>query len=184
MLFGLLTILLMRKEKIPIKSLHSPNKSESVMDKVKIILVYPTICFLVAMVCFLSAEYIRGIVNIPWLTKTNYDPMGLGPIYGIFIVAIVLPSICDEFYFRGYLINLLSKLNYDENRIVQIQAVLFSLWHWFFGLIAGIPFTLLMGYLFGKHYLKNRDFYAVLLGHFVLNFLLGGYYMVTHGLQS
>jgi len=95
----------------------------------------------------------------------------------------VIPSVIEETYFRGYSINILKKMFKNLWIVNLLQTILFSLLHWYRGILAGILPMFIFGFLFG--FLTIRNGYrltSALTGHLSTNALSTILYL--RGLQT
>mgnify|MGYP001772908877 CR=1 FL=1 len=91
-------------------------------------------------------------------------------IYGLYMT--IVPSFIEEAYFRGYSINLLRRIFKSLWIVNLLQTVLFSILHWYKGLLAGILPMFIFGFLFGFVTIRNSfRLTSALTGHIVTNAL-------------
>lgn len=83
---------------------------------------------------------------------------------------LLLVGIFEELIFRGYMHTFISRYTRSSFAIVVISAVAFGLIHWSLGL-HDILITSTIGALFMIVYLRMRSLPAIMLGHFVVNFI-------------
>jgi len=101
-------------------------------------------------------------------------------IYSFYMT--IIPAFIEEVYFRGYSINVL-KTVFKNIRIVNLlQTVLFSLLHWYRGILAGILPMFIFGFLFGFVTIRNGyRLTSALTGHLATNTL--STFLYLRGLQ-
>lgn len=95
----------------------------------------------------------------------------------------IIPSVIEETYFRGYSINILRRMFRNLWIVNLLQTILFSLLHWYRGILAGILPMFIFGFLFG--FLTIRNGYrltSALTGHLVTNAL--STFLYLRGLQT
>ncbi len=95
----------------------------------------------------------------------------LNPWIYVFYMTLV-PAFIEEVYFRGYSISILRKIFKNLWIVNLLQTVLFSILHWYKGLLAGILPMFIFGFLFGFVTIRN-DFRltSALTGHIATNVL-------------
>lgn len=90
----------------------------------------------------------------------------------------VVPALVEEVYFRGYSMAILRRVFKRGWLINLAQASLFSVLHWYRGLLAGMLPMAIFGILFG--YVTIRNGYrltSALTGHFVTNMFSAAMYI-------
>lgn len=83
----------------------------------------------------------------------------------LFVVALV-PAICEEFFFRGIVLNYTRFVFHAEWVAVFVSALVFSGFH---GQFYGFLPRFLMGIFLGVLYLKTASIWTVVLAHFLNN---------------
>lgn len=102
------------------------------------------------------------------LAKAMEDLMLVGKPYGFvrdLLILALVPAICEEFFFRGFIQTSLSAYFKPRNAIV-ITSFFFALYHanpWF------APFYFILGFFFGMIYEKTNNLNMAILAHFVNN---------------
>lgn len=93
-----------------------------------------------------------------------------------FILTMPFMTLCvgisEEGLFRGYMQTHLEKF-YTSNQAILIQAILFGIWHFVWGLnpfdpvymLSYVGFTFLVGLLFGYFYSKTRNLAPLVFAH-------------------
>lgn len=95
----------------------------------------------------------------------------INPLTYIVYMTIV-PSVVEEVYFRGYSMTILRKIFRGEWSVNLAQASLFSILHWYRGLLAGILPMAIFGIIFGYITIKNEyRITSALTGHLITNVL-------------
>ncbi|MCG2825208.1 MAG: CPBP family intramembrane metalloprotease, partial [Thermoplasmatales archaeon] len=104
---------------------------------------------------------------------------GTFPNYSLPIMILVMillfslaPAFVEETYFRGLVIRKLQKIKIPEMKILFIQAFIFGLWHWHWGLVRGFLLTFIMAIIFAKLYLRQKNMVTPIITHFVNNAVL------------
>ncbi|MDI6916491.1 MAG: type II CAAX endopeptidase family protein [Thermoplasmatales archaeon] len=82
------------------------------------------------------------------------------------------PAFVEETYFRGLVIRKMQKLKFSPMKILLIQAFIFGLWHWHWGLIRGFLLTFIMALILAKLYLRQKNIFTPITAHFVNNTVL------------
>jgi len=90
-------------------------------------------------------------------------------------------GISEEGLFRGYMQTHLEKL-YTSKQAILIQAILFGIWHFVWGLnpfdpvymLSYVGFTFLVGLLFGYFYSKTRNLAPLVFAHGLFNSVPAG----------
>jgi len=142
-----------------------------------------SMAFLIAVVSFVTLIITFSIVNFLaelniamrktiLIGETSIAKPSIELIIVTTIVSIGIHSIVEELYFRFTLIESLLKQGYSSKWVIRFQAFLFMLWHWYFGILLGWPFTLVMGYLLGLLYIKTRTLENTIISHAFLNLFL------------
>ncbi|MBU0971723.1 MAG: CPBP family intramembrane metalloprotease [Proteobacteria bacterium] len=85
--------------------------------------------------------------------------------FGLFMVGV-----CEELVFRGFLHTFLGRYFKRSWVILVISSVAFGLIHWSLGLHA-VVVTSIIGALFMGFYLKTRSLPAIMIAHFLINFI-------------
>lgn len=155
---SLLLILIM---KVPIKKFLRLNKisfKQILLIIIITIFTYPMAVFLQGIFLTLLDSFTDFIPNqIP--TPNSSESY----LYGLFVMAIT-PGICEEFMFRGVILNAYDKLGYKKSII--ITAALFGMFH--FTLVNFIgPFVL--GIVFGIMVYKTNSIYTSMIAHSINN---------------
>jgi membrane protease YdiL (CAAX protease family) len=95
----------------------------------------------------------------------------------------IIPSVIEETYFRGYSINILKRIFKNLWIVNLLQTILFSLLHWYRGILAGILPMFLFGFLFGFVTIRNGyRLTSALTGHLATNAL--STFLYLRGLQT
>ncbi|MCL2540101.1 MAG: CPBP family intramembrane metalloprotease [Firmicutes bacterium] len=129
------------------------------------------ICLGAAMTVLFSP--IIGILDYV-ISLTGYELAGLNlPLdnFGYYLLAVLLmaalPAFCEEFLFRGIILNGLRK--YGMWASVLISALCFMLMH---GNIQQTAYTFFLGIMLGYVVYKTRSLWAGIILHFVNNFIV------------
>ena len=113
-----------------------------------------------------------------WMEKLpGYAPLGAMPAIKSaawkwidLTLGLLLVGIVEELIFRGYMRTFLSRFTDSPCAIVAISAVAFGLIHWSLGLHA-VLITTIIGAVFMIAYLRTNSLPAIMLAHFVVNFV-------------
>jgi uncharacterized protein len=102
------------------------------------------------------------------LTKTLLSDTSINGLIVNLIIVAVLPSVCEEIFFRGALLNVLNSYMKNHHLAIIISGVIFSLFHWqFYGFIP----RAVMGIFFGYLLVYSKSLWLPILAHFVNNAL-------------
>lgn len=104
---------------------------------------------------------------------------GTPPNYSLSVMILIMillfslaPAFVEETYFRGLVIRKLQKIKIPEMKILFIQAFIFGLWHWHWGLVRGFLLTFIMAIILAKIYFRQKNMVAPIITHFVNNAVL------------
>lgn len=127
-------------------------------------------------------ELVDGYAQNEKLTKLLLSGVGYNELALNILIICVLPAICEEYFFRGFLQRVMLKWIKDPHLCILLAAVVFSAFH--FDAVNFLPRFLLgamLGYLFYwtgslwlpilAHFLNNAQ---VVVGLFVINKVQGG----------
>jgi len=120
---------------------------------------------------FIVATYIMQLINILFPLPASYlesmqKIMELHqlPLAASFLVIGVLPGICEEMLFRGYIIRGFER--YGKWQAILISGIMFGIFHLdFFRLIPAAVMGIWLGYLL----LKTRSIYITFIAHALHN---------------
>lgn len=145
---------------------------------------------------YILVTWITSILFIPFIPKEHEDiifnalygyviplkkMLGLTSIFNPWTYAIymtIVPAFIEELYFRGYSISLLKKIFSNLWMVNLLQALLFSVLHWYRGLLAGILPMFIFGFLFGFLTIRNNfRLTSALTGHLIVNALSVSLYL-------
>ncbi len=101
--------------------------------------------------------------GMPAITSPIWDWIDL--TFGLALVGIF-----EELVFRGYMNTFIGRYTKNPFAIVLISSVAFGLAHWSLGLHAVIV-TSAVGAVFMVAYLRTRSLPAIMLAHFMVNFI-------------
>lgn len=131
-----------------------------------------------------SRKYLIGsMIALIFLcaTPSNYVEGIRGPI--MLLYGSIVTPLYEELLFRGYVWNQLENIYDKSNKIIWINAVLFSIWHLGYiitPLIAGewmalskLVIGFIYGIIIGFIRFKTKNCYSTFLVHGVLNSFLG-----------
>ena len=100
------------------------------------------------------------------LTKTFLTFNGIGSLFYILIIVVVVPAIGEELLFRGVFQKIFINWTKNAHLGIWITAILFSALHLqFFGFFP----RLLLGLLFGYIFLWSKSLWVPIFGHFINN---------------
>ncbi len=102
-----------------------------------------------------------GAITKIFVAANNYPTLFLN----LFVVAMV-PAICEEFFFRGIILNYTRFTFKNEWLAIVISALVFSGFHGqFYGFLPRFAMGIVLGYL----YLRTGNIYVPIIAHFVNN---------------
>jgi membrane protease YdiL (CAAX protease family) len=112
------------------------------------------------------------IAKLPGYSPLGRMPKITNPVWNWIDLTfgLLLVGIFEELIFRGYMHTFISRYTRSSLAIVVISAVAFGLIHWSLGL-HDILITSTIGVVFMTAYLRMRSLPAIMLGHFVVNFI-------------
>lgn len=105
----------------------------------------------------------RPLGSIPAITNSFWAWFDLS-------IGLLLVGVVEELVFRGYMCTVLTRYTRNPVAIVVISAIFFGLIHWSLGLHA-VLITTLIGAVFMLVYLWSRSLPAIMLAHFLVNFV-------------
>ncbi len=85
-------------------------------------------------------------------------------------VGLLMVGICEELVFRGFMHTFITRYTENSCAIIVISSIAFGLIHWSLGLHA-VLITSTVGAVFMMAYLTTRSLPAIMLAHFVINFI-------------
>lgn len=85
-------------------------------------------------------------------------------------IGLLLVGMFEELIFRGYMLMVIRQYTKNPTVIVLVSALIFGLIHWSLGLHA-VLITALIGAVFMLAYLWSRSLPAIMLAHFLVNFI-------------
>ena len=83
---------------------------------------------------------------------------------------LLMVGICEELVFRGFLHTFISRYTKKSAPVILISSVAFGLIHWSLGLHV-VLITSIIGAVFMITYMITRSLPAIMLAHFVINFI-------------
>ncbi|MFD3158122.1 CPBP family intramembrane glutamic endopeptidase [Haloimpatiens sp. FM7330] len=113
-----------------------------------------------------SLEHLVSQVGLNPVVKQHFEELSKTPIIMFISVAVVAP-IFEETFFRGIILNGLSKKVHPVLAVI-ISALFFAIMHG--NVIQGVN-TFLLGSLIGIIFIKTRSLYLCMFAHFINNTL-------------
>jgi len=112
------------------------------------------------------------IGKLPGYPQLGGMPNILDPVWNWvdLTIGLLMVGICEELVFRGFLNTLISRYTKNSVAIVLFSSIAFGLIHWGLGLHAVI-ITSAIGAVFMIAYLKTRSVLAIIMAHFMINFI-------------
>jgi membrane protease YdiL (CAAX protease family) len=87
------------------------------------------------------------------------------------LLAVVTAAFTEELIFRGYLIPRLQLYLNNRHAAIIFAAALFGLGHMGYGTAVNMLVPLFIGLLFGYHYYRYRNIAALIICHFIIDFV-------------
>ena len=114
----------------------------------------------------------RLIAKLPGYSPLGGMPAITSPVWNWIDLTfgLLMVGIFEELIFRGYMHTFISRYTKSSIAIVVISSVAFSLIHWSLGLHY-VLITSTIGAVFMIAYLKTRSLPAIMLAHFIVNFI-------------
>jgi hypothetical protein len=112
------------------------------------------------------------IGKLPGYPQLGGMPNILDPVWNWvdLTIGLLMVGICEELVFRGFLNTFISRYTKNSVAIVLFSSIAFGLIHWGLGLHAVI-ITSAIGAVFMIAYLKTRSVLAIIMAHFMINFI-------------
>jgi membrane protease YdiL (CAAX protease family) len=88
----------------------------------------------------------------------------------MFFIALTA-GVTEEFIFRGYILTRLLQIFKHPYIPVILSSILFSALHYKFHSLREFIFTFLIGVIFSLYYIKYRNIKALMLTHFLIDFI-------------
>jgi hypothetical protein len=88
----------------------------------------------------------------------------------LFFIALTA-GVTEEFIFRGYVLTRLTQLFKNPAIAVIVSSLLFSALHYKYGSLHELIFAFFIGVIFSVYYLKYRNIKALMLTHFLIDFI-------------
>jgi membrane protease YdiL (CAAX protease family) len=85
-------------------------------------------------------------------------------------LGLALVGLCEELVFRGYLHTIFRQMALSPGMIIVMSSTAFGLAHWCLGL-PSVLITGLIGALLMIAYMRTGSLYAMMLAHFLVNFI-------------
>lgn len=134
-------------------------------------------CFAVFLVAALVSTVIdqngyQLIAELPGYAPLGKIPVITDPVWNRIDLTfgLLLVGIVEELIFRGFLHAFISRYTENSFAIVAISSVAFGLIHWSFGLHT-VLIASVIGAVYMLAYLMTRSLPAIMLAHFVLDFI-------------
>jgi len=140
----------------------------------------PTIGFfllsvLVLYLLFIAASMVSAIPMLFGMRENNAVIKMIAQLlkgHFWFLVFIALTAgVTEEFIFRGYVLTRLSQLFKKPYVPVIVSSLLFSALHYKYNSLRELIFAFLIGVIFSVYYLKYRNIKALMLTHFLIDFI-------------
>ena len=150
-------------------------KFRSCIKKEKVPAVYSLLCVLIfpglstvfSYISYLISELLNMIgIPVGDINSAIPTPNGLGEIFLLFFVMAVLPAICEELIYRGFVLTGLSE--YGKVGAVVVSSIAFGLMH---ATVQQIPFAFAIGLFLGYIAIRFNSIVLPMVLHFINNFI-------------
>ena len=113
-------------------------------------------------------SYVLSLIGIPVLDVSSVipQPEGALEIFLLFFVMAVLPAICEELIYRGFLLSGISK--YGKGGAILVTSIAFGLMH---ATIQQIPFAFFVGLILAYLAVRFDSLILPMVLHFINNFI-------------
>lgn len=130
------------------------------------LMIFIITCLLFVCINYIHNYFIRIFVTLPSGGTGNLVFKELTLFQNIMLLCLI-PALCEEFFFRGFLLNSLCDLS--ESKKIMISAIIFTVFHQnaleFFGL-------LILGLWFSYLVVKTKSIWPAILAHLINNSLV------------
>lgn len=89
---------------------------------------------------------------------------------GVILVMVLRAGIAEEIFYRGYLMERLSRISRHWAIVFLMPLLLFALWHYRQG-PGGVILSFFLGAVLAVMYWKKRDLKANIIAHFLVDFI-------------
>ncbi len=115
-----------------------------------------------------AISYCLSLIGIPVMDVNSALPVPNGIFETVlFVIAIaVLPAICEELIYRGFLMSGISE--YGQTGAIIVSSIAFGLMH---ATIQQIPFAFAIGLFLGYVFLRFKSIVLPIVLHFINNFI-------------
>ncbi|HVS94001.1 MAG TPA: type II CAAX endopeptidase family protein [Mucilaginibacter sp.] len=96
----------------------------------------------------------------------------------LMVFCAVTAGFTEEFIFRGYILSRLSLMCRNQFLPILISAILFSALHYRYFSIGEFILTFMIGLVFGIYYREYRNIKALMVAHFLIDFI--SFELATH----
>ncbi len=127
--------------------------------------------------------YILLLLGVEQEGLSNIDALAENLSIGSMFLIIVVQSISEEIFFRGFLLEKLESLA-GSSLAICITAVLFGMAHMSYGNWYPALMPVIMGLLLGYVVLKTQNLYSAITAHMVFNFASFILYLYAQSLVS
>lgn len=161
LLMGILILIIIKGEKLDLASigLHSRHWGKSILWSVLIMIVF--------IVVVLGCLTLFKVVGISYgQGDGKYSQVSLW----VTSLMMLRAGIFEEVFYRGYVMERLYKINSNWLVFFLFPSVVFGLMHYQQG-IGGVIIATLGGLVLSSFYWKTRDLKAVIIAHFMVDFI-------------
>ena len=134
-------------------------------DDYTLIIIGVGVCFAASYVMSYIAYILKDTVLEPKMPDVGI-PKGIAGFLAYLLMVSVIPAICEEFMFRGAVLQSLRK--FGDRTALVVSTVLFALMH---ANLLQIPFALAAGFVMGYAALKTGSLLVPIIIHFCNNLL-------------
>ena len=118
--------------------------------------------------------YLTGFSDTQAVQETI---LGLGALVAIYVLIVRVSA--EEIFFRGFLLNFVSKFSFKiKNKLIKqnalfigvlISTAIFSFAHVGYGSLVELTGAFVLGMILAINFAKQKNLYAVILAHFLYN---------------
>lgn len=131
------------------------------------VLIFPGLSTVVSYASYYLTEALKFIgIPIADIEDAIPAPNGAFQIFVLFFVMAVLPAICEELIYRGFVLRGLS--DFGKTGAIVVSSIAFGLMH---GTVQQIPFAFAIGLFLGYISLRFKSLILPVILHFINNFI-------------
>jgi hypothetical protein len=130
---------------------------------------------LVLYLLFIAASIVSAIPMLFGMRENNAVIKMIAQLlkghFWVLVFIALTAGVTEEFIFRGYVLTRLSQLFKKPYVPVIVSSLLFSALHYKYNSLRELIFAFLIGVIFSVYYLKYRNIKALMLTHFLIDFI-------------